>query len=237
MPKPHASASGGPTVGPASSGDARNSAAGDGDARHPVVRAPQGVWSDPRAASTPSSAPRTTAAEPTPLEAQKVPSAGMFDAVPMFGAVPRPIGTLGERPPVGMLGERAPGGVADGAAAPISNYEVAYVTPAPLTTAAGPVLGPPPGATADGGARADARPGGLCACHRLAGRWAGRLRWQVGPLIDCCRTRCSCSWTWGCRACGCSAAWRRGSRTRESAEQRETGGSCQVREHRPVRWG
>ena len=148
MPKPHASAPSGPAVGPASGGDARNSAAGGGDARHPVVRAPQGVWSDPRAASTPSSTPRTIAAEPTPLEAQKMPSAGMFDAIPMLGAVLRPIGTLNERPPVGMFGERAPDGVTDGATAPISSYEVAYGTPAPLTTAAGPVLGPPPGAAA-----------------------------------------------------------------------------------------
>ena len=149
-PKQHASALGSPGVGPTSGGDARNSAAGGGDVPHPVVRAPQGVWSDPRAASTPSSAPQTTAAEstPTPLEVQKAPSAGMFDAISMFGAMPRPIGALNERPLVGMFGERAQDGVADGVAAPISSYEMAYGTLSPLTAAADPVLGPPPGAAA-----------------------------------------------------------------------------------------
>ena len=49
----------------------------------------------------------------------------MFDAIPMFGAMPRPLGTLNERPPVGMFGERAPDGVTDGVAAPISIYEMA----------------------------------------------------------------------------------------------------------------
>ena len=92
----------------------------------------------------------------------------MFDAIPMFGAVARLIGTLGGRPPVGMLGGRAPGGVADGAAAPISDCEVAYVQdsgpagdcrrPRPRPAAWRVRAGP---SRADGGARAGAHPGGL----------------------------------------------------------------------------
>ena len=127
MPRRQASAPTGPGPGPAGGGDVRDSPA----------RAPRGVWADP-----------PLAGERAPLEAQRAPYAGgMFGDAPgsgngAQGVLPdsRATGTPSGAPGISTAeGQRAPiqlGGMFSSPPAPITNYEMAYGTAAPLATGA-----------------------------------------------------------------------------------------------------
>ena len=107
-PKPRAAAAGGPTGGPADGGDLRYPDAGGGGPSHPAMRPPQGVLSDPRAAGAPPAVLPAAAAGSVCVGAQGAPSSGMFDGVPMYGAMRRPVAASDGRLPLGMFTGQCP---------------------------------------------------------------------------------------------------------------------------------
>lgn len=135
-PKPRAAATGGPAGCPAGGGDLRYPDMGGGDPSHPAMRPPQGDWSDLRTAGAPPADQLAAAAESACVGAQGAPSPGMFDAVPMFGAMRRPIAASDGRSPMGMLTGQCPGAVVSGCRAP-------YGAAASSMAAADPLLGSP----------------------------------------------------------------------------------------------